>query len=784
MCEKIKNILDKMTLEEKVTLLTGKGLWRSAANHRLNIPDFVMTDGTYGVRYNVEQIEEGQTWSITDFFDITTQSSGTLLSTEEYNDSSRKSKPATCFPNGSSLGCSWDRALVEQMGQSLGRECQYFGVDVLLGPGINTRRTPLGGRGYEYYSEDPIISGELAASLITGLQSEGVGASLKHFACNNSEIFRTTMDSIVEERALREIYLQGFEIAVKKSKPWTIMSSYNKLNGIKASEHKELLTHILRDEWGWDGVIVSDWGGISNRPQSILAGSDLDMPESKHNMESLITAVNEGLVPMAVVDNSCIRMLELINKIMEHRKEVNSLDFSQHHRLARKIASESMVLLKNEGNILPLHASSNEHIAVIGRVAKVPVIQGSGCATTIPTSIDIPLDFIEQYANITYADGYADYGDTNLELLEEALTVAKGADKVVVFVSTEIDDDGEGADRKHLGLIREHEILIEELSKVSDNVIVVIANSEVVTMPWIHNVQGALMMFYAGQGMGSAVADILFGKVNPSGKLSATVPITLEETPAFLHYPGEHKKHIYSEGIYVGYRYYDKRKMTPQYPFGYGLSYTNFTYSNMRMSASSMDAHDTLIVHVDVTNSGKVFGKEIIQLYVKECNPEIHRTEQDLRAFHKVGLAPNETKTVTFQLSFRDFAFYHPPLSDWVVSKGDFEIRLGKSSRDIVLSERVFIDSSLVYYPIITTETECSIIVQNPFGLKVLADLIAEKLQISYDQSVEIIHTQLVASFYGIAQTLSIILDLKLATGELEQVIDKVNRETLESLKR
>lgn len=773
-----------MTIEEKVELLTGKGLWRSAVNHRLNIPDFVMTDGTYGVRYNVDQIENGQTWDIKEFFDVVNQDVSEVLSNSEYNIESRKSKPATCFPNGSSVGCCWDIDLLSEMGIALGKECQHLGVNLLLGPGINIRRTPLAGRGYEYYSEDPVISGDLAAALINGLQSEGVGACLKHFACNNSEIFRTTMDSVVEERALREIYLHGFERAIKKSKPWTVMSSYNLLNGVQAAENKWLLTDVLRDEWEYDGVVISDWGGIKDRAASLIAGNDLDMPECKHSMNELKQAVESKHVSQEILNKSCERMLTLIFKATEKQRFDVIANFTQHHELARKIASESIVLLKNEENILPIDKKSCNKIAVLGRPAVMPVIQGSGCATTIPTSIDIPLTQIKKSADnnctIKYADGYKDNTQLDNQMLNEAISISKDADKVIIFASIEVGDDGEGADRKSLNLLPVHEMLIEEIAKINKNIIVVLANSDAVVMPWIDKAKGILETFYAGQGMGKAIADIIFGDVNPSGKLSVTVPVRLEDTPAFLHYPGNNSKHLYSEGIYVGYRYYDKRKIDPLYPFGFGLSYTTFEYSNLNFNRSVLNENEILTVTVDVTNTGDVFGKEIIQLYVKDYESKQARPEQELKAFKKIGLHSKETKTVEFELNKRDFAYYDTGYKRWIVDTGEFEIRIGKSSKDIVLSETVTVITNQKYYPLISLDTELSIILKNPIAIKKLTNLIARKLNISEENAESMIKTHLSESFYGIYKSLSIMLDINTQKEELQDLVDEINKETIE----
>lgn len=392
-------IISAMNAEEKVALLTGSGLWRTASLPQHGIADIVMTDGTYGVRYSSAQIDGSEKWSMDDFISVITQTADQASAEEPAAKGGSEalfstSLPATCFPNGSSLACSWDTELVYQMGQALGRECQHMGVGILLGPGINIRRTPLAGRGYEYYAEDPVVSGDIAAALINGLQDEGVGASLKHFAANNSEYRRTEMDSIIEERALREIYLSGFHRAIKKSQPWTVMSSYNRLNGVQTSQDPFLLTQVLREEWGYDGLVMSDWYGIKDRPASLMAGNDLAMPETRRDKLTLLAAIEAGEVSMDVVDRACHRMLELLDKVQRHRRPQTQADFPAHHMLAQQLAAESIVLLKNEEDLLPLRPEKNRRIAVLGKPAQEPVIQGSGCATTVPYLLDRPLDEI------------------------------------------------------------------------------------------------------------------------------------------------------------------------------------------------------------------------------------------------------------------------------------------------------------------------------------------------------------------------------------------------------
>lgn len=728
-----QTIIAAMTAEEKVSLLSGSGLWRTASFPQHGINDIVMTDGTYGVRYSTSQIEQGENWNITDFLAVIGQSAGEVASEQQKGGSEAlfsKSKPATCFPNGSTLACSWDSDLVYQMGEALAKECQEMGVGILLGPGINIRRTPLAGRGYEYYSEDPVVSGDIAAALINGLQDNGVGASLKHFAANNSEFRRTEMDSVVEERALREIYLAGFKRAIDKSNPWTVMSSYNLLNGVQTSQDPWLLTKVLRDEWKYDGLVVSDWYGIKNRPASLLAGNDLAMPETQRDKDELLQAIQQNEIPVSVLDTACLRMLTLVDKVQQHRKPGTQASYAQHHQLAQLLAAESIVLLKNEDNILPLQPGKQRTIAVLGKPAQEPVIQGSGCATTIPYMLDRPLDEIFEIAgndfNIEYAIGTPQDNIIDEHAQAQAVELAKNADVAVVFVSTAIGEDGENGDRKNLDILPSHEALIRAVASQQPNLIVVLANSDAVVMPWLADCKALLETFFAGQGMGRAVADILFGRANPCGKLTVTVPNTLEETPAWLGYPGENLRHHYSEGLFVGYRYYDRRKLTPQFPFGFGLSYTSFSYANLTTSTTRLEDGETLTVSVDITNSGGMAGKEVVQLYISAPEGELLREVRALKAFAKVHLEAGETKTVTMVLNWQDFACFHPGTSSWVVDAGEYQLHIARSSRDIALSMAVNLCGRAYYVPL-KADNSLQQLINNPPAFDRVVKLLVSK---------------------------------------------------------
>jgi len=776
-------LIARMSAQDKVTLLSGRGLWRSATLEQWGIRDFVMTDGTYGVRYSTAQIEQQESWNISDFLAVTQQEAGQPAADSDKGGIGGSealfghSRPATCFPNGSSLACSWNVELIQQMGQALAIECQSMGVGLLLGPGINIRRTPLAGRGYEYYSEDPLLSGELAAALINGLQQQGVGACLKHFACNNSEYMRTKMDSIVEERALREIYLYGFQRAITKAKPWTVMSSYNRLNGEQTSQHHWLLTQVLREEWGYQGLVMSDWYGIKDRPASLLAGNELAMPENVLDNAELLAAIEQGRIPDEVLDHACLRMLQLIAKVHAGQRPGTVADFSTHHRLARQIAAESLVLLKNEGRLLPLDGQGPGRLAIIGKPACQPVIQGSGCATTQPWQLDSPLDEIVKLAgnalHIDYAVGAPDDEQDDEAALQQACALAATADAAVVFVSTPIGMDGENGDRQHLGLLPSHERLISRLAAVQPRLVVVLCNGDAVLMPWLPQVPAVLECFFAGQGMGHAVAATLFGFNNPSGKLTTTLPNSLEETPAYLYYPGENNRHHYAEGLYVGYRYYDKRQLQPLFPFGFGLSYTRFDYQKLQLSSSRLHEDDTLSVSVEVHNIGPCHGQEIVQLYVAPPPSQLSRPLQALRGFVKLDIPPGASRTAHFTLQREDFAYYDPAHARWVVDSGLHEIRLGTSSRHILQRETLWL-SAEPRLPFIEADSSLLQLALHPPLLQAIAELIASKCPLSSSQAKQKLQDMASAEmFVGLFITLTAMLELDISRDELQQILDR-----------
>ncbi|OEC49293.1 MULTISPECIES: beta-glucosidase [unclassified Aeromonas] len=766
--------LNKMTIDEKITLLAGCGLWKTASFKHHGINSLTMTDGTYGVRYSPAQIDNNATWEITDFLSVVHQSADDEADSKGGSEALfGKTLPATCFPNGSSLACCWDRELVYNMGQALANECRALGVNILLGPGINIRRTPLSGRGYEYYSEDPFISGELAASLINGLQDNGVGASLKHFACNNSEYRRTEMDSIVDERTLHEIYLSAFKRAIDKSAPWTVMSSYNRLNGEQTSQSHHLLTEILRQQWGYQGLVISDWYGVKDRPAALLAGNDLAMPEVKRDKRELIAAIENQEISTVDLDKSCLRILSLLDKFKNYTS--CEVDFKQHHQLAQKIAEESIVLLKNDDHTLPITSEKYKKIAIIGRAAHNPIIQGSGCATTIPYMLDRPLDEIMDIAgsdfHINYAVGAPDpYLDSPLEI-DKAVKLAASSDLAVVFVNTVIGEDGENGDRKDLFIAPTQESLIDSISAVQKNLVVVLANSDSVVMSWKDKCKSIVETFFSGQGAGRAIANILFGITNPSGKLTVTVPNSLEETPAFLYYPGEGLSHYYNEGIYVGYRYYDKRKMTPSYPFGFGLSYTEFEYKHVELSQHSMTVSDSIDVMITLQNTGSCRGKEVVQLYIKHPQTELPHPPLALKGFAKVELEAGESKVVTITLTPEEFKSYHPNLHQWIIESGQYEIFIGGSSRTLPLSHAIEVMGTRHSLPL-KEDNSLVQVIQNEQAFNRVVELVARKSNLEP----QVIRTRLMdiapELFCGLFVALTEFLGVEVTRSELIEVLN------------
>ena len=770
MNKKIKEILNSLTLEEKASLCSGVGLWQTRPLEDKGIPEIWMADGSNGVRI-MKPVNQERKQDTSDFLKVTdlTQNSPTI--TNQYE--------AVCYPSGASLASTWDTELIEEMGEALGDECRYFKVNLLLAPGINIKRSPLGGRGYEYYSEDPYLTGKVAESFIKGVQKTGTGTSIKHFAANNAETLRINMSSDVDERALREIYLAPFEIGVKNAKPWTVMSSYNKVNGVQMAENRELLTDILRDEWGFDGVVVSDWGGVKDRIKALEAGNDLDMPENQRSNQSVVDAVRRGVLSEAVLDQSVERILELVFKAKEQERFTDEMDFESHRNLSRKVAEESVVLLKNEKGLLPITKEKYKKVAVIGAFAREPRYHGGGCTLVNPIRISRPYEEMEKLAGknieLTYAKGYELKDETSDELIHEAEEAAREADIAVIFGGLWVAYDREGFDRKHLEIDSSHIRLIEAVSRVQKRVVVVLSNGDAVVMsPWLDHVGAVVEQFLVGETVGEALARVLFGVVNPSGKLPVTFPKRLEDTSAYPYFPGECSHHVYGEGIFVGYRYFDKKKIEPLFPFGYGISYTTFQYSAIRADRSQMKDTDTVTVSVDVTNTGCVKGKEIVQIYVSDEKSRLKRPEKELKAFGKVELEPGETKTLTFTLGYRDFAYYDPEASDWVVEEGIFHIHAAANAGDIRQSIPVEVTEAKKKFRRLYLDSQHTAVFDHPMAKKMYLDFLVETGVIAADR-VETMAPLLKGNYMGIYNVVTSLLGGNVTKEEMQAVLDRIN---------
>jgi beta-glucosidase len=654
-------ILGELTLEEKASLCSGKDFWTLKAVERLGLRPVMVTDGPHGLRKQAGS---------SDHLGI------------------NESVPATCFPAACASSCSFDRDLLWEIGAALGEECLQEQVAVILGPGANIKRSPLCGRNFEYFSEDPFLTGEMAAALIGGVQSKGVGTSLKHYAANNQETRRMTINSVADERALREIYLAGFEGAVKKSRPWTLMCSYNLINGTYAADNKWLLSGVLRDEWGFGGLVMTDWGAVNDRVQGIRAGLDLEMPGSGGlNDGKIAGAVKSGALTEAELDKAVLRVVELILKSQENAKPGYAYDAGAHHALARRAAAESAVLLKNEGNLLPL--AEGKSLALIGAFAENPRYQGSGSSKIKPLRLESPLEeFRKAGFAAEYAPGYSlgpEGGKPDAKLIAEAAALAGKKDAALVFAGLPDEYESEGFDRDSLDMPQSHNELIEAVARANPNTVVVLFLGAPVILPWASKVKSILLLYLGGQAAGGAAADLIRGLRSPGGKLAETWPLALEDNPSFRYFPGGAKTVEYRESVFVGYRYYNTAEKETAYPFGYGLSYTSFEYSDLKIGRGEFKSGETLALSFTVKNTGGRAGSEIAQVYVAPESSKIFRPRMELKGFEKIRLESGESKTVTITLDERSFAYYHVPEAVWALEGGSYGILIGASSQDIRL---------------------------------------------------------------------------------------------------
>ena len=665
----IQELISQMTLEEKAGLCSGADFWHTKAVERLGVPATMVSDGPHGLR---KQDQEGDHLGIND------------------------SIKAVCYPAASATAASFDPELVEKMGEALGESCQHEKLSVLLGPAVNIKRSPLCGRNFEYFSEDPYLTGKMATALIKGVQSKNVGTSIKHFALNNQEHRRMSSSSDCDERTIREIYFPAFEMAVKEAQPWTVMCSYNRINGVYASENHWLLTEVLRNEWGFEGYVMSDWGATADRVEGIRAGLDLEMPSSGGiNDRKIVEAVKAGKLDEKLVDLCCERILNIVYRYVENAKPDTPWDKEAQHLQAAEVAAECMVLLKNEDDILPLN--KEDEIAFIGEFAEKPRFQGGGSShiNCFKTTGAVEA---AQGLKVTYARGYdvaAD--DAPAELVAEAVAAAKKAKVAVVFAGLPDAYESEGYDRTHMRMPESQNRLIEAVAEANPNTVVVLHNGSPVEMPWIGKVKGVLEAYLGGQAVGLATVRVLYGDVNPSGHLPESFPIKLEDNPSYLFFGGEPRGTEYREGVFIGYRYYDKKKMDVLFPFGHGLSYTTFEYSGMKLSADAIKDTDTVDVTVTVKNTGRRAGKAVVQLYVGAVEGYVNavRPVRELKDFRKVFLEPGESREVTFTLCKRAFATWRTEIHDWWVESGDYIIEAGDSVANLPLKATVKVESTV-----------------------------------------------------------------------------------------
>lgn len=645
----VEKIIRQMTLEDKIALCSGANFWQTKEMARYGIPSLFMCDGPHGLRK--QDAAHG----------------ADMLGVNE-------SRPSTCFPTAVTLAGSWDTELLAEVGAALGEEAAAMGVGLVLGPGVNIKRDPLCGRNFEYFSEDPCLAGKLAAAHIAGLQKNGVSASLKHFACNNQESCRFTSDSVMDTRTLREMYLPAFETAVKEARPATVMCAYNQLNGVHCSDNQPLLTEILREEWGFEGAVLTDWGAMSDRIEGFRAGCDLNMPGGSDYMEKeVLAAVRSGTLPESAVDASVRRVLTLVLRGQEAlygqsaRRAAHSFDEQAHHALAARAAEAGAVLLKNEG-VLPLRME--QKIAVIGAMAAHPRYQGSGSSHINPTRLSCVLDALP---NALYAAGCDDRGDSTPDLLAQAAQTAQAADAAVVFAGLPDRYESEGFDRDDLQMPEGHIRMIETVARANPNTVVVLLCGCVVECPWAEKVKAVLYMGLPGQAGGEAAADLLYGRANPSGKLAESWPVRYADC-ATANYYKDHQNAQYREGLYVGYRYYDKANVPVRWPFGFGLSYTSFSFSDLKVDGNTVEA--------TVTNRGSVPGAEVAQLYIAPPQDGVYRPSKELKGFAKVFLQPGESKTVLFKLNDRCFAVWD---DGWKIPPGEYTLLVGPSSAELPL---------------------------------------------------------------------------------------------------
>lgn len=692
----IKALVSQMTLEEKAGLCSGLDFWHTKPVERLGVPSVMVSDGPHGLR---KQDEKADHLGVND------------------------SIKAVCMPAACATASSFDRDLMGRMGQTIGDSCQHEKLGVVLGPAVNIKRSPLCGRNFEYFSEDPYLAGEMSAAYINGVQSKNVGTSIKHFAANSQEHRRMSSSSNADERTLREIYFPAFEISVRKAQPWTVMCSYNRVNGVYASENPWLLTDVLRREWGFKGYVMSDWGAVSDRVAGVAAGLDLEMPSSGGiNDQKIVAAVKSGELDEKIVDQACERILEINYRYLDNARPETPWDQEADHQLSARIAEECMVLLKNDG-VLPLNKT--DEVAFIGEFAAKPRFQGGGSSHINAFRTTSAVE-AAQGLPVTYVQGYSAARDMATdEMIAEAVQAAKAAKVAVVFAGLPDAYESEGYDRAHMAMPACQNRLIEAVAGANPNTVVVLHNGSPVEMPWLGKVKAVLEAYLGGQAVGIAAVRLLYGDANPCGHLAETFPVKLSDNPSYLYYGGEGDEADYREGVFVGYRYYDKKEMPVLFPFGFGLSYTTFACSNLRLSGAKITDQETLTATVTVTNTGSRAGKTVVQLYVGDRESTVLRPIRELKGFEKVELQPGESRDVTFTLDKRAFAYWNAAIHDWHVETGAFTIEVGQSSRDIEVSGEVTVESTVALPRHYTADSIFMDVMADPKAKEALGPMLA-----------------------------------------------------------
>lgn len=745
----VKALVAQMTLEEKAGLCSGLDFWHTKPVERLGVPSVMVSDGPHGLRKQDERADH-----------------------LGVNDSIK----AVCMPAACATAASFDRSLIGRMGEAIGDSCQHEKLGVVLGPAVNIKRSPLCGRNFEYFSEDPYLAGEMSAAYINGVQSKNVGTSIKHFAANNQEHRRMSSSSNADERTLREIYFPAFEISVRKAQPWTVMCSYNRINGVYASENPWLLTDVLRGEWGFEGYVMSDWGAVSDRVAGVAAGLDLEMPSSGGiNDRKIVAAVKAGKLDEKVVDLACERILNINYRYLENARPETPWDQEADHQLSARIAEECMVLLKNDG-ILPLNKA--DEVAFIGEFAAKPRFQGGGSShinsfkttSAVEAAAGLP---------VTYAQGYsvADDAATD-EMIAEAVKAAKAAKVAVVFAGLPDSYESEGYDRTHMAMPACQNKLIEAVAGANPNTVVVLHNGSPVEMPWLGKVKAVLEAYLGGQAVGIATVRLLYGDANPCGHLAETFPVKLSDNPSYLYYGGEGNEADYREGVFVGYRYYDRKEMEVLFPFGHGLSYTTFAYTNLRLSADRITDQETVTATVTVTNTGERAGKTVVQLYVGDQESSVFRPVRELKGFEKVELQPGESKDVTFTLDKRSFAYWNTQIHDWHVETGAFTVEVGRSSRDIAASGTVTVESTVELPRRYTADSIFMDAMADPKAAKAIGPML-EMIQKAFapDKDASDADQEAVSNDMGLAM-----MQYMPLRGLLSFAPDKINDETMAEL--